>query len=145
MYRLMGAVVVAFVLSSGAVGAQDWTSGGWGGCPTCRVVSWVDTVSPSFLAGWGFQCQSGRPVERFDVYYTDAAGLHRVTDAWWITGLWRPDVSAYFIGSGKCPSVAIESGWHLYLPTPIPAGAQSVSVVLWRGSLADTHTVTLTR
>lgn len=132
-------VVLALGLSAGAT-AQSLTMWGWGGCPTCRVISWVDIATPDLLAGWGFQCQSGQAVDRFDVYYIAADGrLHRAKDAWWITGLWRPDVANYFSGAG-CPTVRVESGWHIYLPTPIPEDAISVSVVLWRGSLYETHT-----
>jgi hypothetical protein len=142
-HLLVAALLVAACTAPMAAQDWDWTLGGGPACPTCRVISYVDIVSPTMLAGWGLVCQSGQGVHRFDVYYSDASGLHRVQDAVSWFGLPRPDVREHFTSNGACPSVELGTGWHVYLPTPIPSGATFLSVVVWHGPFRQAHTFKL--
>ena len=80
-------------------------------CAKCGVISYVDVPSDGtavmqgalFLAGWGFECESGQAVDRVDVFYQSdngdfvpagGAGVHGNGELY--AGLYRPDVQAAF-------------------------------------------------
>lgn len=126
----------------------DGSRGSFPGCPDCGVWSWVDyprdqrTVAASnfYVQGWGFECVSGRPIDRVDVYYQDYEGIyHPVKQPEWALlhgAIGRPDVVAAF--AGACPNVAANSGWQLRV-TGIPPGLRRVTIVVWRGPYRENH------
>lgn len=136
MKKILMAVVVAAVVALSAHASAQ-------GCATCYVASNIDAAYTSHVEGWGFECNSGATLSHFDAYYYDASGgLHRLADAYIINGLERMDVYSYFLNGGGCPSVPINSGLHIYFPTPPPTGS-TVAIVLWYGSIYSTQYVTV--
>lgn len=127
------------------------------GCARCGVFSYVDvpsvetTVSQGaiYLAGWGFECESGSPADRVDVFYqgddgwyvpAGGAGNHGNGDLYF--GVPRPDVQAAYTGS--CPNVTTQSGWHFYFTQPVPLGTRQLAINVWRGPYFQTHYRTVT-
>jgi len=138
--RHMFGGIAAIVLSAGYAQAQ------WNWCPTCYVAGHVDTPGvdgaayPGYVAGWGFECESGAGVDRIDVYYTDDAapsGIRRVKDYVIYFAQDRPDVESAFLKS--CPHVHSNTGWAVYPLTPIPSGHRRLWVVMWKASIAVTQ------
>lgn len=122
------------------------------GCPRCGVISYVDlpqdgaTVSQTsfYLAGWGFECESGRAAHRVDVFYEGDDGYFHplVPQGTLYWGLSRPDVrNAY---AAHCPNVPDTTGWHVYLTNPPPLGTRRITVNVWREPYFEGHTRTIT-
>lgn len=116
------------------------------GCATCGVVAAIDVpalpigalpaVPSTFLiAGWGFECESGAPVDRVDVFYSGDDGFFKAAP-WWLLHLDfivpRPDVQAAFVVA--CPAVARETGWQLTVFDAVPRGVRVLRVNIWRGA-----------
>lgn len=126
------------------------------GCEKCGVVAFVDvpaqtvTVSNADLLarhaaieGWGFECVSGDPVNRVDVWVEDDAHpefWHPVpntnpnasTDLTWGGYNARPDVEAAFVAA--CPAILYRpTGFVRWLDHALPLGAHRFKFVLWRG------------
>jgi hypothetical protein len=120
------------------------------GCPKCGVAGYVDvpgaaaTVSNADLLafraaveGWGFECVSGNPVDRVDIYVEDDVQhdfWHPVKQAANTQGGSnpRPDVEAVFASACQ----AIEGQWTgfvRWLDQPLPLGAHRFLFVLWKG------------
>jgi hypothetical protein len=152
MRKILAAVVVALVVFAAPAFAQEAFSGGRGsfpGCPTCGVWSWVDlpgpeaTVSASDFAvqGWGFECFTGKPIIRVDVWYQDYDGN------WWplpqqdgtlaVRGS-RPDVQGFAPTVG-CAMPTDLTGWTLTITNPPPAGLRRMRFVIWRGPYREIH------
>lgn len=142
------AVVVLLTLATSA-NAQIGTGkrGSFPGCPTCGVLSAIDTptaASPSptvpsgafYIAGWGFECFSGAATNRVEVYYRNDDGEMVVAKTTLIKGLARMDVQRAF--SGECV-VPWDSGFHLYFHTPLPRGQREIYINVWRGAYYETH------
>ena len=111
--RRIALALVASWLSIVALSAQiPWHPNG---CSTCRVYAWVDAprdyviTVPGFgelsstlpivagawvIAGWGFECMSGRAIDRVDVAYSGDDGLFHPAP-WYLmrldVGVPRPD------------------------------------------------------
>jgi len=121
------------------------------GCAQCGVIGYVDlparggTVSNAALLshneafeGWGFECVSGDPVDRVDLFVEDdvqADIWHPVKqsdDGMWGGYWWRPDVSLAFVKS--CPAILGRyTGWVRWIDKPLPLGAHRFRVLLWHG------------
>ena len=153
MKRLPLALLLALGLSFQASAQIPYLPNG---CPTCRVYAWVDaprdylvTVKgfgelPGALPivegawvimGWGFECQSGRPVDRVDVAYSSDDGVFKPAP-WYLTrldvGVPRPDVAAAY--RGTCPEVAGDTGYTLHLfPGAVPLGTRVITITARRG------------
>lgn len=149
-----GGVLVALVLASGVAALaqqqsfdpsqadpQTWFQKQ---CPACGVRGYVDypgkaaTIKRSnmVVAGWGFECVSGVPVDRIDVWYEANDGLTLVPlkqadGALHFGSTQRPDVA--FAYGPYCPMVPLTTGWWLQVTNPPPAGARRVFFVLWNG------------
>jgi hypothetical protein len=144
---------VALVVFASVAHAQpaifDGSRGSFPGCPTCGVWSWVDLPAPEVtvhasdftVQGWGFECMSGNPIDRVEVFYQDYNG-------WWhplyqgpTALMWgasaRPDVRAAF-GAG-CPLMGDYTGWTLILTNPPPLGLRRVQFTIWRGPYYEAH------
>lgn len=135
--------VVALVLVSTPLSAQFATGkrGSFPGCPTCGVVSAIDSpqaTSPSpivpegqlYLAGWGFECYAGGLVDRVDVRYRNDDGDLVTAHTLLIAGLPRMDVQRAFSGSCVPPW---DSGFHVYFLTPLPHGQREIYINVWSG------------
>lgn len=150
MMRLIlgGLFVAAFACP--AIAQVEWGSrGSFPGCPQCGVWSWVDkpddqiTVSTRgfVLQGWGFECVSGMPADRVNVYWQDYDG------DWW--PLLLPD---YALESGQshrsdverfartigCRNVGSDTGWALRV-SGVPLGLRRLKIDVWRGPYFETH------
>jgi hypothetical protein len=122
------------------------------GCPDCGVLSYVDlpkdesTVSASNLVfqGWGFECVSGRPANRVDVWYQDYDGywksLPQPSYVLYFGIVSRPDVRNAFVGS--CPNVDQFSGWYLNITNPPPSGLRRIKISVWYGPYFQSHSRT---
>lgn len=133
--------VVALLLALGGLSAQ--IPGYLNGCSTCAVYGWVDTpgdnttldrAQPYYIGGWGFQCYTGQPVDRVDVFYAGDDGFdHVVLGSSIVDYGYRGDVNAAY--SGTCPAVSTASvGFSAVFPVAdIPAGTRLVKFNLWRG------------
>jgi len=137
------------LLTALSAGAQfDGGRGSFPGCPTCGVYSFVDlpqaeaTVSASnfTLQGWGFECVSGRPVDRVDIWEQDYDGfwhpLKQADGALWFGYSYRPDVQAAY--RGLCPNVSPLTGWVLTLTNPPALGLRRLRINLWYGPYFET-------
>jgi hypothetical protein len=138
-------VVVALGLFAGPLHAATppiGTRGSFPGCPSCGVLSAIDypaTSSPSptvlygqlFIAGWGFECFAGAPIDRLEVRYRNDAGILVLAKTSFYPGLSRPDVQAAFAGS--C-ATRWDSGFHAYFDVPIPRGQREIYINTWSGS-----------
>lgn len=114
-------------------------------CPTCGVHGYLDYPktgaslmrSTVLMAGWGFECVSGRAIDRIDVWYEpdDFPGawlpLKQADGAARIAAVNRPDVSAAY--ERACPNAPGNAGWWLLLTNPPPAGARRIMLKLWSG------------
>lgn len=122
------------------------------GCARCGVISYVDLPSDSatvlqgaiYIAGWGFECESGTAADRVDVFYqgddgwyvpAGGAGNHGNGDLY--LGVARPDVQAAY--AGYCPGVTGTSGWHFYFTQALPLGTRQLAINVWRGPYVQTH------
>lgn len=116
------------------------------GCARCSVISYVDlpaaeaTVSASdfVLHGWGFECESGRPADRVDVFVQDYRGYWRPLKAPALDygSIMRDDVQQAY--APYCPSVASNTGWSLRVPDA-PLGLRRVQINVWRGPYYEVH------
>jgi len=156
-YRLM---VVAFLAFTGTALAQDPQTWFGAGCPKCGVIGWVDMPAPSTTVsradlyagraafeGWGFECVSGQPVDRIDLWIerTDGiwANLKQNANTTLYGFVYRPDVQAVF--TSGCPRVTGLTGWVFYVShLPDSAlGAHRFTLVLWRGPYHINRVLTL--
>lgn len=119
-------------------------------CPTCVVLGYVDTPATSVTIsrtdlyagnvqpqGWGFQLNSGAPVNRIDVYVETAdstwVSVPQAPYAFASASLFRPDVLAAY--AAYSPNLTAWTGWSLHI-TNWPdwaLGAHRVTFVLWQG------------
>lgn len=118
------------------------------GCAKCMVFGYVDApadpavvvavpvVSGEWMvAGWGFECESGRAVDRVDVWYSDADGFFKPVP--WqrtrlVTGIARPDVVQAY--QGYCQRVEGSTGYGLMIDAgAIPPGTRMIVINAWRG------------
>ena len=146
----LGVALACLVTVAPAFGqAFDGSRGSFPGCPLCGVFSYVDapaaeqTISASnfIIQGWGFECVSGRPVDRVDVHYQNYAGywvrLPQDPSALDYGSVARPDVrSAY---QSACPTVPAHAGWTLAVTNPPPLGLRRIAVLVWRGPYVEQH------
>jgi hypothetical protein len=125
-------------------------------CPRCGVISYVDFPSDGvaaaqelYIAGWGFECESGTAVDRVDVFYqgddgvfvpAGGSGAHGNGDLY--GSLLRPDVRAAF--GAHCPNLGANSGWHFYFTHNLPPGTRRLAINVWRGAYFQTHYRTVT-
>jgi hypothetical protein len=126
-------------------------------CTRCGVISYVDIPANGagvvegslYIAGWGFECESGQPADRVDVFYqgdngdyvpAGGAGAHGNGDLY--QGLARPDVQAAF--RGHCPTLGGYTGWHFYFTHAVPPGTRQLAINVWRGAYFQTHYRTVT-
>lgn len=128
-------------------------------CPRCGVAGYVDypksgatlTRDNILLAGWGFECVSGRAVNRVDVWYEvdDMPGSWLpLKQPWWAlhpAAIDRPDVAAAY--ATVCPAVSRTSGWWLQITNPPPPGARRIMLKLfsgdvWRADIIRTYNFT---
>lgn len=144
------------VLVPSAVSAQvpDLPSGA---CARCGVYAYADNLELENVPvvnvrdndgywqidGWGFECVSGHPIDRIDVWYLVPDATMR-GGGYWVSALNtypsaygpRPDVvDAY---KAWCPSLAFraDAGFSaLYKLGRIPLGVQTIRLIFWRGSL----------
>jgi hypothetical protein len=144
--------VLALLLIASVAHAQDQTDpsqyspDNWfkKACPTCGVHGYVDypesgatlARAGSVIAGWGFECVSGRPVDRVELWYETSDGSRflplKQADYALIAGtIGRPDVRNAF--APYCPNTSSEAGWWLQVTNPPPAGARRVLIKLWYG------------
>jgi hypothetical protein len=152
MRRLFLGVVLALCATTVSAQAPWGARGSFPGCPDCGVWSWVDdpadqvTVSTRafVIQGWGFECVSGRPVDRVDVWYQDYNGawqpLKQAQEALAAGAVWRGDVVQFGPTVG-CPNVAANTGWVLSV-TGMPLGLRRVRIVAWKGPYFEAHTRT---
>ena len=127
---------ILFALVLSFISLQDT---GWirGNCEKCRVFANLDYPSNGsilnqnfYLAGWGFECQSGATADRFNVYVkrsTEQFYQAHTVNAVYFT-LHRPDVKSAFIG--YCPNVTSNSGFHVY--TNLAPGEWDVVLNVWK-------------
>ena len=111
------------------------------GCPSCGVHAYVDLPHSgselslsTIIAGWGFECVSGQPIDRVDVWYEEDGFWVPIKQADGVLNfnvIARPDVQTAY--RAYCPNVALTSGWWMQLSTLPPAGARRVSFTIWRG------------
>lgn len=144
MRKLFLGVVVACALSSSLSAQAQYDPSNWfkPACPTCRVEAAADWVGPvdtgggqieTVVAGWGFRCSDGLPVDRVEVWYEDQhGGGHAMPSELRYTGIARPDVTYYsgVIGCGP----AYNAGFGVVLQAPT-SGYRAVIINVWRGSL----------
>lgn len=147
--RILIAAVFMMVGSTGWAQVGSGDRGSFPGCPTCGVYSYVDlpvaemTVSASnfTLQGWGFECYSGVPADRVDLYYQDYDGLwHPLKQAagtLWFGYVPRPDVAAAYRSS--CPNVSDTTGWGLTVMNPPPVGLRRIQINVWHGPYFESH------
>lgn len=153
--RLLPAVVfaalLAFVLP---VSAQ--VPGYPNGCTNCGIASFIDfpvsgerSQDGFYIAGWGFECGSGMPANRVDVYYQGDDGFFKPAGGAGSNGngslhygLRRPDVRAVY--QPYCPTLTDRSGWHFYFNAPVPHGTRAFVVNVWYGPYMQQHKLTLT-
>ena len=116
------------------------------GCPRCGVLSYVDLPAPGatvtqgalFIAGWGFECESGLFVNRVDVWVQNDEGFYvPLPVQTFAKNLPRPDIVAAYQPS--CPHVTSNSGWHCYLIAPPPFGTRNLAINVWREPYVETH------
>ena len=120
------------------------------GCAKCGTRSYVDlppdpAAQPSvpvveadadwWVAGWAFECVSGRLVDRVDVYASNDDGTFAPVQ-WWrtelTTGIPRPDVEAAF--QTACPKVQYATGYGLKVMSgAVPTGTRVIRVLAWSG------------
>jgi hypothetical protein len=135
----IGTPAIASAQAAWTAPVYNWGSG-W--CPTCYVFMNVDTpnLSTPFagtIAGWGFECATGQPIDRVDVYYSSETVFKRA-DSYLMNGtIDRPDVMAYFLKS--CQRTSSTTGWTVGFRTPIPSGTWRISVVTWKGMVSTTQ------
>lgn len=165
------AALVAGILATTAAAAQEfntWStpaaSWGSGWCPRCYVVGNMDVPNSQSgwtgaIIGWGGECYSGDPIDRVDVYYSNATESHRVKAFTPYLYLTRDDVSRYFAAGGTtrllngmstfgdktltCPAMQSNTGWAI-VPYDIPAGTWKLTVVMRRRSIASTTSTFVT-
>lgn len=120
-----------------------------GACTACGIRAHIDSpkavsdadpaltgVPQTFaIAGWGFECVSGRPVDRVDVFLANGDGFYRPVP-WWLTefraGAKRPDV--FWAFRSACPEATVDEGWHLILfAGAVPSGTQALLINVWSG------------
>lgn len=147
--------LVALSLLLVATSAAAQTEPSFPGCAACGVAGFVDipatsaTVSNADLLarraaveGWGFECVSGAPVDRVDLFVEDDAepGIwHPVpstdpnasTALTWSGYIARPDVVTAF--SASCPAVTPAAGFVRWIDRDLPLGAHRFLFVLWKG------------
>jgi hypothetical protein len=126
-------------------------------CAKCGVISYVDIPSDGtgvlqgslYLAGWGFECESGQAVDRVDVFYQSdngdfvpAGGAGAHGNGALYASLVRPDVKAAF--GAHCPNLGGTSGWHFYFTKSVPPGVRQLAINVWRGAYFQTHYRTVT-
>jgi hypothetical protein len=108
-------------------------------CPTCGVHGYVDypesgatlARAGSVIAGWGFECVSGRPVDRVELWYETSDGSRflplKQADYALIAGtIGRPDVRTAF--APYCPNTSERGG--MVVTGDEPAAG-------WRAARAD--------
>lgn len=119
---------------------MDGSRGSFPGCPSCGVLSYIDlpkleaTVARSAFTihGWGFECVSGRPIRRVEVWYQDydeSWHLLKQPDGALRFNLKRPDVATAF--REYCPKVSDDTGWVLTLYNAPPAGLRRMVINVW--------------
>jgi hypothetical protein len=155
MFRFVR-VLMFVMLFAGVVSAQNapYASGGRGqfpGCPKCGVISYVDiptaeqtvSVENFTIQGWGFECVSGTPITRVDIWYQDYAGywlpLKQPTTNLDFGQIARPDVMYAF--SQECPRVQELTGWSLKVDK-MPVGLRRIQIKVWWGPYYETHSRT---
>ena len=130
---------------------QEWFKAA---CPKCGLrssVDWIQNVplpegDRPVLAGWGFECVSGRAVDKVDANAWDPAQGKYVpvrTELRW-QAIPRPDV----LGSAPGCTVPMDSGFGAVIVGALPAGATSLKIVVWAGQTyhsAPTTIMILTR
>lgn len=173
MRRLVLAAVVVLATVQIVRAQPPVGSGGRGsfpGCPQCGVWSWVDYPRPArdpwdvwvglpidprqredvsasnfWAAGWGFECVSGRPIDRIDVWYQDYAGtwrqLKQPADALRAGFIERPDV-VRFAPNVNCATPAMETGWAMQI-YGMPPGLRRVRLEIWWGPYHERQEFTL--
>ncbi len=118
-------------------------------CPSCGVLAYLDvpsstsTISRTDLLagnvqfqGWGFECVSGAPIDRVDVYVETSDGVWtpvKQGGALRFGSIYRPDAAAAFRSS--CPNVGDWTGWALQITTwpDWALGARRVQLWIWKG------------
>jgi hypothetical protein len=157
MRRLAIAVIVLIVVALSFRGSAQ-VPGYPSGCAKCFVTGYNDFISDGavaqptttlsrsnpngyYTAGWGFQCDSGQPADRIDVFYRGDDGYFvPVSSALW-ANLPRWDVVAAY--AQYCPSVSSQSGYQAYFNVAaIPAGERDLIINIWKApyfAQAQTH------
>jgi hypothetical protein len=148
MGRVLVAIAVVLLFASPAFAQFE---PGFPGCAKCGAVGYVDvpgvseTVSNADLLahnaaveGWGFECVSGNPVDRVDVFVEDDTQhnfwrpVKEDENAIWTGYNYRPDVEHAFVAS--CPAIyARATGFVRWIDKPLPLGAHRFLFVLWKG------------
>jgi hypothetical protein len=144
MKRVLLGIVFALGLASTSAVAQstDWIRGA---CTRCAVYSYVDFVTPYptglLIAGWGFECESGRAATRIDAWYEGDDGFfHQILpDYQWIGAVPRKDVERAF--TPACPNLAERpyAGFHVWSEAKIPSGTRVIVVNVWREPYFQQH------
>ena len=140
---ILGVIVAVGLFSQGAI-AQ--VPGYPNGCLKCGVYSYIDTPADPMAAlpiltndivieGWGFECESGQPANRVDVWYSDASGVFTNVDYRRVTlipGYTRADVFEGF--RSHCPNVSGVTGFSAVVEAgAVPIGTRVLIINVWRG------------
>lgn len=152
MTSLAGTLPAAALLAlSFTFGAHAQTPNPAPGCANCGMRSYVDIPGTRdahgglFIAGWGFECASGQPADRVDVwwqqddgFFAPAGGAGTHGNGLLTYGLYRPDVLQHY--APYCPASNGMVGWHFYFTAQVPPGTRQVKINVWRGPFMETHT-----
>lgn len=171
--RLAFAVLAVCLLPSTVAAQPPIGSGGRGsfpGCPKCGVWSWVDyprierdpmdvllgvpidprireavSASNFWAVGWGFECVSGQPADRVDVWYQDYDGkwqqLKQPASALRAGEVYRPDIAPFSTTVG-CSTPSNFTGWVLKIHGMSP-GLRRVRLEVWWGPYHERNEFTL--
>ena len=141
-------IATAFIIALGLASLASAQIPGYpNGCARCGTYAFVDspatpdakvpvaTAGDWIVAGWGFECESGQPVTRVELWYSGDDGFYKPVP-YWLTGLYagvyRPDVANAF--RGACPKVTQYTGYGLQvLAGAVPVGTRALIVNAWRG------------
>lgn len=150
---------IALVLLSLAapVFAQDVTDvsqydpGRWfqPACPKCGMkaaIDWVQALTIDgtrlpVIAGWGFECQSGRAADRVEAFAWDPARgvfVPVTTELRW-PNIRREDV--FNAKVSECSNAPADSGFGAAITGTLPEGSTMLQINVWRGPYHQTTSI----
>lgn len=150
MRRVILPIIVAAIVALTSADASGQIPNLPNGCAKCGARGYVD-VPPDpasqtsvpvvahgadwLVAGWAFECVSGRLVDRVDLYASNDDGTFAPVP-WWrtelTTGIPRPDVTAAF--QSACPNVRFDAGYGLRVMSgAVPSGTRVIRAIAWSG------------